>query len=53
MGQGDKEGRAGAQGIEDDKTGVEWVKSGLVGRVRYMRGEETLRHATLSDFREE
>jgi ATP-dependent DNA ligase len=36
-----------------DKTGVEWVKPGLVGRVRHMRGEETLRHATLKDVRED
>jgi bifunctional non-homologous end joining protein LigD len=41
------------KGIAGDKTGVEWVKPGLVGRVRYMRGEETLRHATLKDVREE
>lgn len=41
------------KGIVVDKTGVEWVKPGLIGRVRYMRGEEALRHATLKDIREE
>ena len=30
-----------------------WVKPGLVGRVKHLRGEEDLRHASLQDFREE
>lgn len=28
-------------------------QAGLVGRVKNMRGEEDLRHASLQDFREE
>ena len=30
-----------------------WVKPGIVGRVRYLQGEDTLRHATLKDWRED
>ncbi|RRH89554.1 ATP-dependent DNA ligase [Mesorhizobium tamadayense] len=30
-----------------------WVKSGLIGRLKHLRGEEDLRHASLQDFREE
>ncbi|ESY03113.1 ATP-dependent DNA ligase [Mesorhizobium sp. LNJC399B00] len=30
-----------------------WVKPGLIGRVKHLRGEEDLRHASLQDFREE
>ncbi|PBB23941.1 MULTISPECIES: ATP-dependent DNA ligase [unclassified Mesorhizobium] len=29
---------------------AEWLKPGLVGRVRFLKGEEKLRHATLRDF---
>jgi ATP-dependent DNA ligase len=32
---------------------VEWVKPGITGRVRFLRGEHKLRHATMQDFREE
>ncbi|TIQ46741.1 RNA ligase family protein [Mesorhizobium sp.] len=32
---------------------VEWVRPGITGRVKYLRGEHTLRHATVQDFREE
>ena len=32
---------------------TQWVKPGLVGRVKHLRGEETLRHASLKDFRED
>ncbi|AZO24773.1 ATP-dependent DNA ligase [Mesorhizobium sp. M1E.F.Ca.ET.045.02.1.1] len=32
---------------------TQWVKPGLVGRVKHLRGEEDLRHASLQDFREE
>ncbi|MEP6566388.1 MAG: ATP-dependent DNA ligase [Mesorhizobium sp.] len=31
----------------------QWVKPGLVGRVKHLRGEEDLRHASLQDFRED
>ncbi|ESX80939.1 hypothetical protein X756_32390 [Mesorhizobium sp. LSHC412B00] len=29
------------------------VKPGLIGRVKHLRGEDGLRHASLQDFREE
>lgn len=29
---------------------VEWVRPGITGRVKFLRGEHTLRHATLQDF---
>jgi DNA ligase D-like protein (predicted ligase) len=32
---------------------VEWVKPGITGRVRFLRGEHKLRHATMQDFTEE
>ena len=32
---------------------TQWVKPGLVGRVKHMRGEDDLRHASLQDFRED
>ncbi|TIS70490.1 MAG: DNA ligase [Mesorhizobium sp.] len=31
---------------------VEWVRPGITGRVKFLRGEHTLRHATLQDFDE-
>ncbi len=32
---------------------TQWLKPGLVARVRFLKGEETLRHATLKDWRED
>ncbi|TGT35710.1 ATP-dependent DNA ligase [Mesorhizobium sp. M8A.F.Ca.ET.165.01.1.1] len=32
---------------------TQWVKRGIIGRVKHLRGEEDLRHASLQDFREE
>ena len=32
---------------------AQWLKPGLVGRVRYLKGEKNLRHATLRDWRED
>ncbi|MER8430060.1 ATP-dependent DNA ligase [Mesorhizobium caraganae] len=32
---------------------TQWVKPGIVGRVKHLRGDEDLRHASLQDFREE
>ncbi|PBC00499.1 hypothetical protein CK220_30930 [Mesorhizobium sp. WSM3860] len=29
---------------------VEWIKPGITGRVRFLRGEHTLRHARLQGF---
>lgn len=47
------QGKAGApppKGLAKEK--AEWLKPGLVGRVRFLKGEEKLRHASLKDFRE-
>ncbi|MBZ9739727.1 MULTISPECIES: ATP-dependent DNA ligase [unclassified Mesorhizobium] len=38
------------KGIKSDK--AEWLKPGLVGLVKFLKGEEKLRHAKLLDFRE-
>ena len=35
------------------KPGTEWLKPGLIGRVRHLKGEQQLRHATLRDIREQ
>jgi hypothetical protein len=32
---------------------AEWIKPGLVARVRFLKGEEKLWHATVKDVREE
>ncbi|TPN57460.1 ATP-dependent DNA ligase [Mesorhizobium sp. B1-1-7] len=37
-------------GLKKEK--AEWLKPGLVGRVRFLKGEEKLRHAKLLDFRD-
>ena len=34
------------------KPGTQWLKPGLIGRVRHLTGEQLLRHATLQDIRE-
>lgn len=31
---------------------TQWVRPGLIGRVKHLRGEDDLRHASLQDFRE-
>ncbi|RVC78599.1 ATP-dependent DNA ligase [Mesorhizobium sp. M4A.F.Ca.ET.022.05.2.1] len=35
------------------RAATQWVRPGLIGRVKHLRGEEDLRHASLQDFREE
>ncbi|RWH73410.1 RNA ligase family protein [Mesorhizobium sp.] len=48
------QGKVGAPpptGLKKQK--AEWLKPGLVGRVRFLKGEETLRHASLKNFRED
>lgn len=35
------------------EAGIEWMEPGIKGRVRYLKGEGALRHATLRDWREE
>ena len=39
------------RGVER-KPGIEWLKPGLIARVRYLKGEEGLRHATLREVDE-
>ena len=34
------------------KPGTQWLKPGLVGRVRHLKGEQLLRHATLREIKE-
>ena len=31
------------------KPGTQWLRPGLIARVRYLKGEQGLRHATLFD----
>jgi ATP-dependent DNA ligase len=33
------------------KQQAQWLKPGLIARVRFLRGEEKLRHATVTDVR--
>jgi hypothetical protein len=35
------------------KPGTQWLRPGLVGRVRHLKGEELLRHATLQEIWED
>jgi bifunctional non-homologous end joining protein LigD len=37
----------------DAKPGTVWVKPGIIGRVRHLKGEEKLRHATLEELSDE
>ena len=39
------------KGVET-KPGIEWLKPGLIARVRYLKGEDILRHATLREVEE-
>ncbi|MBZ9898512.1 ATP-dependent DNA ligase [Mesorhizobium sp. BR1-1-6] len=39
------------KGLKKEK--AEWLKPGLVGRVKFLKGEEKLRHAKLKDFWED
>ncbi len=32
---------------------TQWVKPGIIARIKHLRGEEDLRHASLQNFREE
>jgi bifunctional non-homologous end joining protein LigD len=36
----------------DAKPGTVWVKPGIIGRVKHLKGEEKLRHATLEEVSE-
>jgi bifunctional non-homologous end joining protein LigD len=35
------------------RAATQWVKLGIIGRVKHLRGEEDLQHASLQDFRGE
>jgi len=34
------------------KAAIQWLKPGLIARVRYLKGEQTLRNATLQEIGE-
>ncbi|MBZ9747745.1 hypothetical protein LB516_21125 [Mesorhizobium sp. CO1-1-7] len=38
------------KGLTKEK--AEWLRPGLVGRVKFLKGEEKLRYAKLLDFRD-
>jgi bifunctional non-homologous end joining protein LigD len=46
--------KAGAKAVKgvDAKPGTEWLKPGLIGRVRRLKGKEKLRHASLREVSE-
>ncbi|RWD69697.1 ATP-dependent DNA ligase [Mesorhizobium sp.] len=46
-----KTGAPPPKGLAKQK--AEWLKPGLVGRVKFLKGEDALRHASLKDFRED
>jgi hypothetical protein len=43
----------GAEGNTIKKPNAQWIKPGLVGHVRFLKGEGGLSHATLTEVREE
>ncbi|AZO50231.1 hypothetical protein EOA75_00835 [Mesorhizobium sp. M1A.F.Ca.IN.022.07.1.1] len=45
-------GRA-RKGIPIKKPNAQWIKPGLVGHISFLKGEGGLRHATLTDVRED
>ncbi|MFI0844469.1 ATP-dependent DNA ligase [Mesorhizobium sp. IMUNJ 23232] len=45
-----KAGATPPKGLAKEK--AEWVKPGLVARVKFLKGEQKLRHATVKSFRE-
>ena len=47
----EKAGGTAPKGLKVGK--AEWVRPGLKGRVKFLRGEEKLRHASLLDWSEE
>ena len=46
--------RANAKPVKgvEAKQGIEWLKPGLIARVRYLKGEAKLRHATVREIGE-
>ena len=47
-----KSGAKPVKGV-DAKPGTEWLKPGMLGRVRHLKGEEILRHASLPEAGED
>ncbi|MDX8506145.1 ATP-dependent DNA ligase [Mesorhizobium captivum] len=47
----EKGGALPPKGLAKEK--AEWLKPGLVGQVKFLKGEDKLRHASLKNFREE
>jgi bifunctional non-homologous end joining protein LigD len=47
------DGRAGHRTLCRKRAATQWVKLGIIGRVKHLRGEEDLQHASLQDFRGE
>lgn len=45
-----KSGAKAPKGLATEK--AEWIKPGLVARVKFLKGEDKLRHATVKEFRE-
>jgi ATP-dependent DNA ligase len=45
-------GRA-PKGIPIKKPNAQWIKPGLVGHLKFLKGEGGLRHATLTEVRED
>jgi ABC-type transport system involved in cytochrome c biogenesis permease subunit len=46
--------RPGApMGIPIEKPNAQWIKPGLIGHVRFLKGEGGLRQATLTEVRDE
>lgn len=49
---GASSGQGGRKGAEGTAEKAEWVKPGLVAHVKFLRGEDKLRHATVQSLRE-
>ena len=47
-----RKGRSPPPGLPKAISKAEWLKPGITARVRYLRGEPKLRHATVEDVRE-
>jgi hypothetical protein len=43
----------GAEGNTIKKPNAQWIKPSLVGHIRFLKGEGGLRHATLTEVRED
>jgi bifunctional non-homologous end joining protein LigD len=50
MGARERQSEA-AEGRVKVKPGTQWLKPRLIGRVRHLKGEQELRHATLQEIK--